>query len=130
MLTIPLQRIAAIIAVARDCEAEEKALARADRRKPGVELGSGRPQATPAADRLLDLVADLTSTELNELMALAWMGRGDFEPEAFPAALRQATKIISTHPAEYVARLPGLADYLESALTSLGYHVEAFREPD
>ncbi|HXP78018.1 MAG TPA: DUF3775 domain-containing protein [Stellaceae bacterium] len=129
MLTIPLQQIAAIIAAARDCEVEEKALARADR-KSGAERRDRESDATPEADRLLDLVADLTSTELNELVALAWMGRGDFEPEAFPAALQQATKIISTHPAEYVARLPGLADYLRSALTSLGYRVESIREPD
>ena len=120
MLTIPLDRIAAIILAAREREAEEK---RAVSRKSG-----GRP-ATPAADGLLDLVAGLTGEELNELTALAWMGRGDFEPDAFPEALRQAAKIISTHPAKYVAHLPGLAHYLRSALASLGYHVKTLRGP-
>jgi hypothetical protein len=123
MLTIPLDRIAAIILAAREREAEEKALARAVSRKSG-----GRP-STPAADGLLDLVAGLTGEELNELTALAWMGRGDFEPDAFPEALRQAAKIISTRPAEYVAHLPGLAHYLRSALTSLGYRVKTLRGP-
>src|SRR5271169_4106443 len=123
MFTITLDLIAVIVIAARDCEAEEKAL---NRRKPA----SGAPPATPAADHLFDLIADLTRTELNELLALAWMGRGDFEPDALPEALRQASKIISTHPAAYVARLPGLADYLRSALTSLGYHVGGLRERD
>jgi len=122
MFTVTLDQIAVIVIAARDCEAEEKAL---NRRTP-----AGAPPATPAADHLLDLIADLTRTELNELLALAWMGRGDFEPDALPEALRQASKIISTHPAAYVARLPGLADYLRSALTSLGYHVGAIRERD
>jgi hypothetical protein len=40
-----------------------------------------------------------------------------------------ATEIISTPLVEYAARLPGLAHNLESALTSLGYRVEIFREP-
>ena len=120
MLTIPLDRIAAIILAAREREAEEK---RAVSRKSG-----GRP-STAAADSLLDLVAGLTGEELNELTALAWMGRGDFEPDAFPEALRQAAEIISTHPAEYVAHLTGLAHYLRSALASLGYHVKTLRGP-
>ena len=131
MLTIPLERIAAIIVAARESEAEEKASADAARPQSSKRRGAaGNPAPAPAAKRLLELVAGLGAAELNELMALAWMGRGDFEPEAFPEALRQAAKIISTHPAEYVARLPGLADYLRSALTSLGYRVETIREPD
>jgi hypothetical protein len=73
---------------------------------------------------------DLTRTELDELLALAWMGRGDFEPDDLPEALLQASKIISTHPAAYVAGLPGLAEYLRSALTSLGYSVAALRDLD
>ncbi len=124
MLTIPPERIAAIIMAARESDAEEKALARAAQRKAGAEPGAQEIGATPAAERLLRMVANLAGTELNELMALAWMGRGDFEPDALPEALRQAAKIISTHPAQYVARLPGLAHYLESALISLGYRVE------
>ncbi len=123
MFTITLDQIAAIIIAARDCEAEEKAIAR---RKPGGELTT----ATPAADHLLDLVADLTRTELNELLALAWMGRGDFEPEDLTEALRQASNIISTQPVAYVAHLTGLADYLRSALTSLGYRVSVLRDLD
>jgi hypothetical protein len=123
MFTITLDRIAVIVVAARDCEAEEKAL---NRRTPA----GGAPIATPAADHLLDLVADLTRTELDELLALAWMGRGDFQPHALPEDLRQASKIISTHTAAYVARLPGLADYLGSALTSLGYRLGALRERD
>lgn len=123
MYTITLDQIAAIIIAARDCEAEEKALARR-------KAGSGATPVTPAADHLADLIADLTRTELNELLALAWMGRGDFEPDALPEALRQASNIISTQPAAYAARLPGLAEYLRSALTSLGYSVATLHDLD
>ncbi len=124
MFTITIDRVAAIIVAARDWEAEEKALAR---RKAEAWRGAAVP-ATPAADHLLDMIADLTPLEVNELLALAWMGRGDFEPEDLHEAFRQASKIICTHPATYLARLPGLADYLRSALSSLGYRVSALRE--
>ena len=123
MFTITIDQVNAIIVAARDWEAEEKALAW---RKPDARRGAAAPP-TPAADHLLDMVADLTPLELNELLALAWMGRGDFEPEDLHEAFRQASKIICTHPATYVARLPGLADYLRSALSSLGYRVSALR---
>lgn len=126
MFTVTLDQIAAIILAARDCETEEKALAR---RMAGAKPGGAMPP-TPATDYLLDLIADLTRVELNEVLALAWMGRGDFEPENLAEALRQASEIISTHPAAYVARLPGLAEYLRSALTALGYHVSALRDLD
>ena len=124
VFTITIDQITAIIIAARDWEAEEKAHAR---RKDAAGQGAAVP-ATPAADHLLDVIADLTPLELNELLALAWMGRGDFEPEDLHEAFRQASKIICTHPAAYVARLPGLADYLRSALSSLGYRVSALRE--
>jgi hypothetical protein len=113
MFTITLDQLASIIGAARDCETEEKALAR---RKGDAKPRGGATVPTPAADHLLDLIADLTRAELDELLALAWMGRGDFEPDDLPEALRQASKIISTHPAAYAARLPGLGEYLRSAL--------------
>jgi hypothetical protein len=127
VFTIKLDRVSAIIVAARGCEAEEKARAR---RKLELQPGSWAVPATPAADRLLDLIGDLTPSELNELLALAWMGRGDFEPEEFPEALRQASKIICTHPAAYLTYLPGLAHYLRSALTALGYRVSTLRALD
>jgi len=124
VFTITIDQVTAVIVAARDWEAEEKALAW---RKADAARGAVVP-ATPAADHLLDMIADLTPLELNELLALAWMGRGDFEPENLREAFRQASKIICTHPATYVARLPGLADYLRSALSSLGYRISALRE--
>ena len=127
VFTIKLDQVAAIIVAAHGCEAEEKARTR---RKVDVQPGRWAGPATPAADQLLELIGGLTPSELNELLALAWMGRGDFEPEDFPEALRQASNIICTHPAAYVAQLPGLADYLRSALTALGYRVSTLRTLD
>jgi hypothetical protein len=129
MLSIPPERIAAIIVAARACEAEDKELLRARRARGRVaeeadeDENDGVFEVSPARQRLMKLIVSLRGTEFTELLALTWLGRGDFEPEALPEALRQASNIISTHPAQYLANLPGLADYLESALISLGIGV-------
>ncbi len=78
-----------------------------------------------ARERLLALLDSLDRDDLVELVALAWVGRGDFEWSAWALAVAQARNLISTHPAEYLADLPGLPYYLRSALVSLGY---AFKE--
>lgn len=123
MLSIPLARIADIIVAARACEAEDKELLRARRGRVAEEADEDEDrvfEVSPARQCLVNLIVSLRGTAFTELLALAWLGRGDFEPEALPQALRQASNIISTHPALYLANLPGLANYLESALISLG----------
>jgi hypothetical protein len=129
MLSILPERIADIIVTARACEAEDKAqlLARSARGRFAGEIdedeGRGAFELSIARRRLLKLIVSLRGTEFTELLALAWLGRGDFEPESLPEALRHASNIISTHPAQYLANLPGLANYLESAVISLGIGV-------
>jgi len=125
MLSIAPERIADIIVAARVCEAEDKELLRARRThgraaEEADEDEDGAFEVSPARESLMKLIVSLRGTEFTELLALTWLGRGDFEPEALPEALRQAANIISTHPAQYLANLPGLADYLESAIISLG----------
>ena len=127
MISIPLERITDIIIAARACEAEERDLldtmhARGGAMEDDDDHDNGYA-VTPARGQLLKLIVALRGAQFTELLALAWLGRGDFEPEALPDAVRQASNIISTDPAHYLANLPGLADYLESALISIGVGV-------
>lgn len=82
-------------------------------------------RSAPARERLLALLDGLDGDDLVELVALAWIGRGDFEWPAWQLAVAQARNLISTRPTEYLADLPGFPFYLHSALVSLGY---AFKE--
>ena len=112
MLTITPPRLALIVIAAREREAEMRA------------FKAGGTKATPARERLLQQIGRVEPGELAELVALAWIGRGDFDAKDLPAALNQARKIMGTRPADYLAGMPGLADYLERALAALGYGVE------
>jgi len=85
------------------------------------------PASTAARDRLVERIGECGPSEIAELVALAWIGRGDFEAADFAGALRQARKLMGTRPVEYLAELRDLAEYLERALTALGYRVEEFQ---
>jgi hypothetical protein len=67
------------------------------------------------------LVDDLEPDQQVALVALMWIGRGDFEPEEWDAALEQAREEWTPHTAEYLLSTPMLADYLEEGMRALGY---------
>ena len=55
-----------------------------------------------------------------EVLALAWLGRGDFDRSQWPEALTQAGQQGTRHLAEYLATIPLLGDYLEAGIAALG----------
>lgn len=67
------------------------------------------------------LVDDLEPDQQVALVALMWVGRGDFEPEEWDAAVEQARDQWAPNTAEYLLSTPQLADYLEEGLCALGY---------
>ena len=85
------------------------------------------PAPGAARDRLLDLIGACGPTEIAELVALAWIGRGDFDAANFETALRQARKLLGALPVEYLAEMRDLAEYLERALRALDYQAEEFQ---
>jgi len=111
VFTVSRQHLSLIIVAAHERETE-------------LVMDDGRPRSARARERLLALLDGLDSDDLVEFVALAWIGRGDFEWPAWQLAVKQARNLISTHPAEYLADLPGFPFYLRSALASLGYAFE------
>lgn len=65
-------------------------------------------------------IAALNEDEQNELVALAWVGRGDFEPEEWDAAVDAAQTERTTSTQRYLLGDPLLSDYLEAGLEKLG----------
>ncbi|MBO0343791.1 DUF3775 domain-containing protein [Roseibium limicola] len=70
-----------------------------------------------------ELIGDLNVDEASELIAIVWVGRGDYEAEDFAQAVldaqehRQANRKHKT--ADYLLGMPLLADHLEAGLDSL-----------
>ncbi|TYC55735.1 DUF3775 domain-containing protein [Rhodobacterales bacterium] len=70
-------------------------------------------------EELRELIQDLNVDEAAELVAVTWIGRGDFEAEDFEQAVEEARERAVGSTASYLLGMPLLADHLESGLDAL-----------
>ncbi len=69
---------------------------------------------------LRELINDLNVDEAAELVALVWIGRGDFEATEWPEALAEARQRSNRKTAQYLLGMPMLGDWLEEGLEAIG----------
>jgi hypothetical protein len=107
-----------------------------------VEPVEPEPGSNPAdsgeREVLEDYAEDATETELKaaidslnddevvDLIALTWVGRGDFAKEGWPEARALARERHRRHSADYLIGMPMLGDYLEEGLSILGYSCDDY----
>ena len=70
----------------------------------------------------------LNDDEKSQLTAIAWVGRGAFEPEDLQEAINTAISEATTPTADYLMGMPHLAENLESGLAALGVDVSGEEE--
>lgn len=68
---------------------------------------------------LRQLIRELNVDEAAELIALTWIGRGDFEAAEFADAVAEARQR-NYRPARYLLGMPMLGDWLEEGLEAIG----------
>lgn len=66
---------------------------------------------------LLSAIHDLNDSEQNDLIALIYLGRGDFTLDQWTEAKQEATNIDRKQAGKYVADIPLASDYLEEGLS-------------
>lgn len=130
MLALPLERLAYIIAKARQFDAEVPV-------EPDAATGSDPPDDNqrevlldtpdnPTEQELRDALDSLGPAERQELLALMWLGRGDYDAETWPEALRQAGENADANLTNYLVGTPLLGDYLEEGADALGLSLQDF----
>jgi hypothetical protein len=77
---------------------------------------------------LADALKGLNGDEMDELLALMWLGRGDFAPSEWPDALRQARQRGFGPAADSLMATPLHADHLAEGAAALGWDVESEEE--
>ncbi|MBS0564183.1 MAG: DUF3775 domain-containing protein [Proteobacteria bacterium] len=77
----------------------------------------------PAEAELSAFIEGMNDDEKAHLTAIAWVGRGSFEPEEFAEAVRTATEEATTPTRDYLMGMPHLAENLEAGLEALGIDV-------
>ena len=84
-------------------------------------LEGARGDATRA--ELAGAINGLTEEARLALVALAWIGRGDFEPAEWNDALTLAQQRREGPAARYLIDMPLLGDYLEDAAAQMGHNL-------
>ncbi len=79
---------------------------------------------------LTEFIKDLDVDEAAAIVALAWIGRGDFQPEEWKIAVGEATERAEGPTWKYLLEMELLPDYLEDALSAFGRSCEGLGTAD
>lgn len=74
----------------------------------------------PVLDELRGFIGAMTEDEQIDLVALAWLGRGDGGVEDWAALREEASRAHNRRTASYLLGLPLLPNHLEDGLSQLG----------
>jgi hypothetical protein len=80
----------------------------------------------PTYEELRSFLASQPDDELKALLALTWIGRGDYSADDWDDVLGEITDVREQHTIDYLLGTPLLADFLEEALSQLGLSCEDF----
>jgi hypothetical protein len=80
----------------------------------------------PTFAELWASIDTLNDEEVIDLIALAWLGRGDFTAPEWNEARLLANQRHRQHSASYLVGIPMLGDYLEEGLAMLGHSCEDY----
>jgi hypothetical protein len=79
-------------------------------------------------EELREAIDDLTIDEQLDLVALAWLGRGDGDKDDWDALRRQAAEARTGPTSRYLMGIPLVADYLEDGLAALGISLVEYEQ--
>jgi len=80
----------------------------------------------PVVEELTSLINSLSEDEQIDLVALAWLGRDDYSADDWSTVRAEAAGAHNQRTAEYLLGMPMVGDFLEEALSMLGYSCEEF----
>jgi hypothetical protein len=128
-LTIPLETLTYIIEKAREFDAEvapetpNEASNPTDDDAGTVEILDDTID-NPTAEELASALETLNDDQRDEIVALTWVGRGDYGTDEWGEALGAAHERPNGEEARYLMGTPLLADHLEEGAAQLGYSRE------
>jgi hypothetical protein len=122
-LGISLEAVATIVDAARAVQEGEEsgALAREEEDEEGLDA---EDDENMDEDALRAFINDLNEDEQASLIALAWIGRGDYAAEEWEEARTLARERNVRDAADYLLGIDMLGDMLEEGLDELGLSLE------
>ncbi len=124
MLDINPEIVCCIIEKSREFQAKEEVVIPEGLHSPGDDWAL-QVLADHAGDltylEVTNLITDLEPIQQVTLVALMWLGRGDFELDEWESAIEQAKDSWTERTAEYLLATPLVSDYLTDGLDQLGH---------
>lgn len=80
----------------------------------------------PVAEELTSFIDAMSEDEQIDLVALAWLGRGDYSVNDWPDVRNEAAQAHNENTAGYLLGMPMLGDFLEEGLAMAGYSCEQY----
>lgn len=114
-LNVSPEKVCYIIIKAREFDAKVE---------PGEREALADYADDPTLAELRAAIDNLNDDEVIEVIALAWLGRGDFTATEWEDARALARERHRHHSAAYLTGIPMLGDYLEEGLSAVGYSCE------
>jgi hypothetical protein len=128
-LTISPEQVFFVIVKAREFDVKD-AVSEPD---PGSnpsddsELGVLEDHADdPVVEELTTFIGSMSEDEQIDLVALSWLGRGDYTVADWPEVRAEAARAHNKRTASYLLGIPQLGDFLEEGLSLLGYSCEEY----
>lgn len=85
-------------------------------------------RSDPVYVELTNVIGDMNEDEQIDLVALAWLGRGDNEYSDWDELRAEAARAHNERTCEYLLGIPLLADYLDAAIGEFGLSCDDVEE--
>jgi len=119
-LGIGLDQVCFVIEQARAFEAKEAGEGGADADEDDVEAHLLEEESDTSEDELREAIDEMNDDEQAALIALAWVGRGEFDASEWDEAVQTAKERNIRKAADYLIGMPELAAFLEEGLEAFG----------
>ena len=83
----------------------------------------------PVAAEIREAIEDMNEDEQAQLVAMTWIGRGDFAAQEWEEAVESAVERKTGPTADYLLGMPLLGDLMEEGFVALGYSCEDYESP-
>ena len=121
-LSVSLETVCRLILRAREMEAQVPGLTADEEGDPldaDDEFAVMDDEANTAVEEEVQaLLDDLADDQIAEVLALAWVGRGTYDPTDWDEALEVANERDGDPPVDQLLEMPMLAGYLDAGLAA------------
>jgi len=131
-LSISFEKVCFIIAKAREFETKDLVTVPDEASNPSddrmIEVLEDRPNEDAVLQELHSIIGDMSEDEQIDLVALAWLGRGDADAAGWQELRSEAARAHNPRTASYLLAMPLLPTYLQEGLAELGLSCEEFEK--